>query len=262
MTAERPTLTVIVPAFNEVATIATVLRRVLASPVPKQIIVVDDGSRDGMNDVLRQFRDLPEVVILRHEVNRGKGRAIRTGLELAVGRFTIIQDGDLESDPAEYVKLLKPLESGEAQVVYGSRYLGGRNQVGRASFRMGVRLLNLVVRILYGTRITDEATCYKVLPTELLREMCLSCERFEFCPEVTAKVCRMNLTILEIPIGYTPRTIQEGKKVRWRDGVTAIFTLWKFRRWVPPTAGKPSSARLPAAGRMHESRYRDQRVES
>jgi glycosyltransferase involved in cell wall biosynthesis len=177
----------------------------------------------------------PDVIVLHHLHNRGKGAAIRTGLSHAHGRFTIVQDADLEYDPRDYPRLLEPLLPGRADIVYGSRYLrpspGSRR--GTRLFRYGVSVLNLVLRFLYGVRLTDEATCYKVFPTNVLRAMDLQCERFEFCPEVTAKACRMGLTIAEVPIRYTPRTATEGKKIRWTDGWEALVTLWRWRRWRP-----------------------------
>jgi glycosyltransferase involved in cell wall biosynthesis len=231
----EPLLTVIIPVYNEQGTVDELLRRVVAAPYVEQIVVVDDGSRDGTSDVLARWEDHPGVEILRHNHNRGKGMAIRTGLEQARGRFTIIQDADLEYDPQDYPRLLDPLLRGDAQVVYGSRYLGPQthSSKGRRLFRSGVSLLNLCVRLLYHVRLTDEATCYKAFPTWALRAMSLECERFEFCPEVTAKACRLRLRIVEVPIRYTPRGIEEGKKIRWTDGLEALAVLWKWRGWRP-----------------------------
>lgn len=238
---ESTLLSVIVPVYNEVATVTRLLDRVLAVPYPKQLIVVDDGSTDGSTALLKQWADHPEVILLQHPHNRGKGAAIRTGLAHAQGRFTLVQDADLEYDPRDYPRLLEPLLQGRADIVYGSRYLRpspGSRSCGRL-FRYGVALLNLAVRLLYGVRLTDEATCYKVFPTDVLRAMDLQCERFEFCPEVTAKACRMVLTIAEVPICYTPRTAAEGKKIRWTDGWEALATLWKWRHWQPATTAMP-----------------------
>jgi dolichol-phosphate mannosyltransferase len=225
-------LTVIVPVFNEAGTVEEMLRRVLAAPYDKQVIVVDDGSTDGTTTLLEKWEG--KVELLRHSRNRGKGAAIRTGLEHVRGRFVIIQDADLEYDPRDYPRLIEPLLRGEAQVVYGSRYLRnlrrGEGKPGRL-FRWGVSVLNLCVRLWYGVRLTDEATCYKAVPTSLLRQMDLQCERFEFCPEVTAKICRLGLRILEVPIHYHPRTVEAGKKIRWRDGWDALATLWQWRNW-------------------------------
>jgi glycosyltransferase involved in cell wall biosynthesis len=225
-------LTVIVPVYNEAATIDTLLRRVFTAPYQKQVIVVDDGSVDGTRVVLQEWEGYPNLLILRHPVNRGKGAAIRTGLENAVGRYTLIQDADLEYDPDEYTRLLEPLLTGQAEVVYGSRYLsGGPNRPPWTLNRLGVVILNRWLRLLYGVRLTDEATCYKVFPTEVLRRMDLACEGFEFCPEVTAKAFRLGLRIHEVPISYRPRGVREGKKIRWKDGCRAAVTLWKYRNW-------------------------------
>ena len=250
---DRPELTVIVPVLNEMATIAELLRRVLAAPYRKQVIVVDDGSSDGTVEVLEAWEGHPEVELLAHSRNRGKGAAIRTALENALGRFTIIQDADLEYDPQDYPRLIEPLLSGEAQVVYGSRNIDRRRVRGRpwSLFGLGVLVLNLCVRILYGLRVTDEATCYKAFPTALLRAMNLECERFEFCPEVTAKASRMGLTIREVAIAYAPRNAREGKKIRWTDGLEALATLWKYRKW-QPAAGMDQ--RLHQAGEIYRAR--------
>ena len=197
---ELPLMTVIVPVFNEVATVEALLRRVgAAAPEDKQVIVVDDGSTDGTGEILDRWEEAGRIELVRHDRNRGKGAAIRSGLEYAQGRFTIIQDGDLEYDPADYERLLAPLLAGEADVVYGSRYLRRRGESGEAGgaglavrsqagaweregvgrqpgqrrnwsvFRAGVSVLNLAVRLLYGQRLTDEATCYKAFPTDVLR---------------------------------------------------------------------------------------------
>ena len=228
----QPLLTVIVPIYNEVSTLETILERVRESPVDKQIIVVDDGSTDGTAELLQELAGLSPIEVHFHEKNQGKGRAIRTALEHAEGQYTIIQDGDLEYDPQDYPKLLAPLLAGEADVVYGSRYLNKENNFsGRLHFDLGVKFLNLFLWLLYGKKITDEATCYKVFPTTTLRSMALQCERFEFCPEVTAKACRLNLVIREIPIRYDGRSVEQGKKIRLADGLAAVKTLLSFRGW-------------------------------
>lgn len=229
---DQPLLTVIVPVYNEVNTLETILQRVYESPVDKQIIVVDDGSTDGTAELLRQLAACSPIEAHFHEKNCGKGRAIRTALEFAKGQYTIIQDGDLEYDPQDYPKLLQPLLTEEADVVYGSRYLNRDNDFsGRGRFDLGVKLLNFAVWLLYGTRITDEATCYKVFPTETLRSMDLQCERFEFCPEVTAKSLRFGLKVGELPITYNARCVAEGKKIRVSDGIDAIGVLLRLRVW-------------------------------
>lgn len=240
---ETPLLTVIIPVYNEVQTIDALLRRVLAAPYEKQVIVVDDSSTDDTVGILEKWEEHPRVEFLQHSENRGKGAAIRTGLAYAEGRFTIIQDADLEYDPQDYPRVIEPFLSGEAQVVYGSRYLrkAGEPRQPWRLLRFGVSVLNVCVRLLYGARLTDEATCYKAFPTELLQSMDLQCERFEFCPEVTAKTCRLGLTIQEVPIRYHARSVQQGKKIRWHDGLDALATLWKWRKWQPgPLPKSPS----------------------
>jgi len=231
---ETPVLTVLIPVYNEVETIDQLLRLVLAAPYCKQVVVVDDASSDGTVKVLDTWNEHPEVEVLTHSRNRGKGAAIRTGLQRARGTFTIVQDADLEYDPEDYPRVIKPLLAGEAQVVYGSRYMeGGKGRNRWRLFRYGVSLLNVCVRLLYGGKLTDEATCYKAFPTDLLRTMDLQCERFEFCPEVTAKAYRLGHTILEVPIHYEARGCGAGKKIRWTDGLEALATLWRWRHWRP-----------------------------
>jgi dolichol-phosphate mannosyltransferase len=234
-TAQDCLLTVVIPVYNEAGTLDRLVSRVLDIPYAEQVVIVDDGSTDGTGTILKHWTDNSRVVLLLHPHNRGKGAAIRTGLSHARGRFTLVQDADMEYDPCDYPRLLEPLLQGKADIVYGSRYL--RPSLGNGSwrrlFRYGVALLNLAVRMLYGVRLTDEATCYKIFPTDVLRAMDLHCKRFEFCPEVTAKACRMGLTIAEVPISYTPRTAADGKKIRVTDGWEALVTLWKWRRWHP-----------------------------
>ncbi len=232
---DGPLLTVVIPVYNEAPTVDALLRRVLAAPYDKQVIVVDDGSTDGTGDILARWADSPGIEVFTHPSNRGKGTAIRTALQAARGRFTLIQDADLEYDPADYPRLVEPLLAGQADVVYGSRRLGGQSRRWSV-LGLGVSLLNVCVRLLYGVRITDEATCYKAFHTAALRAMDLRCERFEFCPEVTAKSCRMGLRIVEVPIRYHGRTTREGKKLRWHDGIEALRTLWRWRGWEPPQA--------------------------
>jgi glycosyltransferase involved in cell wall biosynthesis len=232
-------LTIIVPAFNEAAAIAELLPRVTDAPFEKQIVIVDDGSTDGTVAAVEEWRASREsgdaVELLGHAANRGKGAAIRTGLATATGDVVLIQDADLEYDPRDYPRLIEPILRGEADVVYGSRYLRRENRLPWTANRLCVHLLNLMVRVLYCRKITDEATCYKAFRADVLRRMDLRCERFEFCPEATAKVCRMGLRIHEVPIRYDPRTVREGKKIRWRDGIEAIWTLlyWRFARFSP-----------------------------
>jgi glycosyltransferase involved in cell wall biosynthesis len=244
-----PLLSVIVPVYNEERTAGELLRRLVAVPYPdKEILIVDDGSRDATPAVLRPWLGHPEVRLLRHEHNQGKGAAIRTGLAQARGRFTVIQDADLEYDPADLPRLVELLRQGQSTVVYGSRYLRPARPLPYTRFRLGVLVLNALVYVLYGRRLTDQATCYKVLPTALLRDLDLRARRFEFCAEVTAKVCRLGIPITEVPIAYQPRTAREGKKIGWRDFGQAVLTLLRYRfapvRW--GTAGARAPALTPA----------------
>lgn len=225
----QPELSVLVPVYNEAATVDELLRRVLAAPYRKQVIVVDDGSTDATRARLEAWRGVAGVEVIFHERNRGKGAAIRTALARAIAPLTIVQDADLEYDPNDFPKLIEPLQRGDALVVYGTRYHGDYHQTPWTRFRLGVHALNGMVRLLYGARITDEATCYKALRTDLLKSLNLRCERFEFCPEVTAGVLKRGVRILEVPIRFRHRTIAEGKKIGWRDWIEAMWTLLRLR---------------------------------
>jgi len=249
-----PLLSVIIPVFNEERTIDALLRRVLAAPYSKQVIVVDDGSTDGTPALLRTWQGRPEVEIHSQAVNSGKGAAIRVGIGAAKGRFVVIQDADLEYDPQDYPKLIEPLEQGTEQVVFGSRYLQRPEAMGALLFRTGVRVINWAVKLLYGIRLTDEATCYKAMPTSLLKALDLQCERFEFCPEVTAKICRLGIRIAEVPISYHARATSEGKKIRLVDGIEALQTLWRWRKWLPAQSDGPRILPFPASTAEHENR--------
>ncbi len=224
---ETPLVSVIVPVYNEERTIATLVERLLSAPFKKQIIVVDDCSQDKTPEILSTLSD---IVVVRHERNRGKGAAIRTGLQYAIGEITIIQDADLEYDPNEIPKVVQPIAEGKAQVVYGSRFFKGLPKEMPLPNKIANLLLAWAVRLLFFYRLTDEATCYKAFRTELLKSYNLKCERFEFCPEVTAKTLRRGIPIVEVELtNYQPRTKREGKKIRWTDGLEAIKTLLHYR---------------------------------
>jgi dolichol-phosphate mannosyltransferase len=221
-------VSVIVPVYNEVAHVDELLQAIHASPVKKEIIIVDDGSTDGTREKLRAMAlaNQNDVTIVFHEKNCGKGAAIRTALEYARGEFVLIQDSDLEYDPQDYPALLRPLEQRETNVVYGVR--PDRPERGLRFF-LGAKLLTYLANLLYGAGIHDEATCYKVFRRSLLGQIDLECQRFEFCPEVTAKLSRLGEKIAEVPISYKPRSAGEGKKIRHADGWLAIWTLLRHR---------------------------------
>jgi dolichol-phosphate mannosyltransferase len=221
-------VSVIVPVYNEVAHVDELLQAIQASPVKKEIIIVDDGSTDGTREKLRALplANNNDVTVVFHEKNCGKGAAIRTALQYARGEYILIQDSDLEYDPQDYPALLRPLEQREANVVYGVR--PDRPERGLRFF-LGAKLLTHLTNLLYGAGIHDEATCYKVFRRSLIAQIGLQCRRFEFCPEVTAKLCRMGEKIAEVPIAYTPRSAGEGKKIRHADGWLAIWALLRYR---------------------------------
>lgn len=244
------TLSVIIPVYNEKETIRDVVTHVQNTPFEKEIIIVDDCSTDGTRELLiNGIGDLGDNIrVFFHSRNQGKGAAIRTGLKVASNDIVIVQDADLEYDPKEYVSLVEPIASGKADVVYGSRFtkvnkrlfiwhwikhsLSDKPYEIKYVFNfLGIQLLNFLVNILYGARITDEATCYKVFKRDVLQKIDLECQRFEFCPEVTAKVRKLGYKIYEVPISYTPRSKLEGKKLTLRDGFAAVFTLVKYRFW-------------------------------
>jgi dolichol-phosphate mannosyltransferase len=219
-------VSVIVPVYNEAAHVDELLQAIHASPVKREIIIVDDGSTDGTREKLQALPPLEDVTIVFHEKNCGKGAAIRTALSYARGEYVLIQDSDLEYDPRDYPALLQPLEEHRANVVYGVR--PDRPERGLRFF-LGAKLLTHLTNLLYRAGIHDEATCYKVVRRSLLAQIRLECQRFEFCPEVTAKLCRMGENIAEVPISYTPRSAVEGKKIRYSDGWQAIWTLIRYR---------------------------------
>jgi dolichol-phosphate mannosyltransferase len=219
-------VSVIVPVYNEAAHVDEILRAIHASPVKKEIVIVDDGSTDGTREKLQALPPQDDITIVFHERNCGKGAAIRTALAYAQGEYVLIQDSDLEYDPHDYAALLRPLEEERASVVYGRR--PDRPERGLRFF-LGAKLLTHLTNLLYGAGIHDEATCYKVFRRTVLAQMRLECRRFEFCPEVTAKLCRMGEKIEEVPISYNPRSAIEGKKIRHSDGWLAIWTLIRYK---------------------------------
>ena len=222
-------LSVIVPVFNERNTVAEVIRRMrtVQLPLDREILIVDDGSDDGTRHVLSQVGDSTVRVIL-HDRNRGKGAAIRTALGHVRGDLVLIQDADLEYDPEDWPKLLAPAMKGRATVVYGSRFTGERRNMLILHW-IGNRFLSLITNLLYNSTLSDMETCYKLFDRRVLDGITLHAERFEFEPEVTAKVLRQGIRIYEVPISYTGRELYEGKKITWRDGFSALRTLIKYR---------------------------------
>jgi glycosyltransferase involved in cell wall biosynthesis len=236
-------ISVIIPVYNERSTVEEVIERVRQVDLPKEIIVVDDGCTDGSTEIIQASARYPEVKVIRQERNRGKGWAIRQGLKAVTGDLVIIQDADLELDPEDFHALIAPLIQEGADVVYGSRFLRRLPHIPWKT-RLVNQALAAFTNLLFGSRLTDEATAYKVFRAEVILSLPLECERFEFCPEVTAKLLRRGYFIREVPIGYHPRSKAEGKKVTWRDGVQAVKTLWRYR-FGDVTVGE--AARSPAA---------------
>ncbi|MEE8490611.1 MAG: glycosyltransferase family 2 protein [Acidimicrobiia bacterium] len=218
-------LSVVIPVFNERNTVGEAIRRVREAPLPidREIIVIDDGSDDGTRDILNRLRD-STVRVISYPNNRGKGAAVRRGIEEAKGDVIVVHDADLEYDPRDFGKLLRPLLEGQARVVYGSRFTGERRNMFFWHW-VGNRFLSLVTNVLYNTTLSDMETCYKMFDAELLRSLRLTANRFEFEPEVTAKVLRLGERIWEVPITYAGRELHEGKKITWRDGIPALKVL-------------------------------------
>lgn len=233
-------VSVIIPVYNEESTVGEVIERVDAVDVDKEIIVVDDGSTDRTGQILRRHASK-----LRHihdaRANLGKGAAIRAGLTYAGGDVVLIQDADLELDPTEWSRLLAPISAGETEVVYGSRFLQP-NRV-RLRTRLANRLIVLATNLLYDSRLTDTYTAYKVFRTEVIRGLRLTSHGFEIEAEITAKLLRLGHRIVEVPISYRPRSEAEGKKIRWRDGLVALWTLLRYRASDPRAFLREPAAR-------------------
>ena len=234
-------LSVVIPVYNERNTIREILRQVRAVPVQKQIILVDDCSRDGTIEVLRELQATDDdLTIVFHDKNRGKGAALRTGFRYARGQVVIVQDADLEYDPSEYPRLLQPIVEGKADVVYGSRFIGESHRVLHFWHSMGNRVLTLLSNFFTDLNLTDMEVCYKVFRREVIQGIPLKSNRFGFEPEVTAKVARFQVPsidgrparrcrIYEIPVSYNGRDYKEGKKIGWKDGVQALYCIVRYR---------------------------------
>ena len=227
-------LSVVIPAYNEIDTAEKLLKQVFNAPIPEgmelEIIVVDDGSTDGTRDLLRDIekRADPPIRLIEQPQNRGKGAAIRTGFEHATGDLILIQDADLEYNPRDYPVLLQPLLDDEADVVYGSRFLGGPHRVLFFWHSVGNRVLTTLSNMFTDLNLTDMETCYKVFRAEVLKGMKLYSNRFGIEPELTAKVAKARVRIYEVPISYHGRTYAEGKKIGWKDGVSAIWSILRY----------------------------------
>ncbi|MFP5222745.1 MAG: glycosyltransferase family 2 protein [Acidobacteriota bacterium] len=222
------TLSVVIPVYNERATILEILDRVQAQPEVNEVVLVDDFSTDGTRDVLRTLEGRENVRVLYHPFNRGKGAALRTGFAAATCDMVLIQDADLEYDPADYPSLLAPLLIGRADAVFGSRFLGGTHRVLYFWHYLANRFLTLLSNVFTGLNLTDMEVCYKVFRRDVLERMTLVCDRFGIEPEMTAKVARLRVRVYEVPVSYYGRTYDEGKKIGWRDGVAAIYWILRF----------------------------------
>ena len=237
-------LSVVIPVYNEEATIAELVDRVQAVPLEKELLIVDDCSTDGSPDKLAELAaSHSNIRVLRHAVNQGKGAALKTGFEAARGDIVVIQDGDLEYDPAEYPKLIRPILDGNADVVYGSRFAGGEShRVLYFWHSLGNKILTLLSNVFTDLNLTDMETCYKVFRREGLQSITLEEKRFGFEPEITAKVAQQRWRIYEVGVSYAGRTYDEGKKIGWRDGFHAIWCILKYNIW----RRQPARAKAPA----------------
>ncbi len=233
-------LSVIIPCYNEEKTIEALLLRVSQVPVEKEIIVVNDGSSDRSPEILRELTERHNIKLINHPRNYGKGRAFRSGLKVATGEVVIVQDADLEYDPQDFIPILDKFKADGVEVVYGSRNLEKEKRHSYFRYYLGGVLITKIANLLFSSRLTDEPTCYKAFRREVISKLKIEGDGFEWEPEVTAKLLRAGYRIEEVPIKYFPRSFKEGKKVNWRDGLKAIFTLIKYRL-------------LPGAGRLRRT---------
>jgi glycosyltransferase involved in cell wall biosynthesis len=238
---DRVRLSVVIPIYNEVRTVETLLRRVREVPLWLEVIAVDDGSTDGTRDVLPEFEGTLIDTLIFHEKNQGKGAALRTGFKHATGDVVVVQDADMEYDPREFPMLLMPILSGKADAVYGSRFLGGPHRVLFFWHSIGNRFLTLLSNMFTDLNLTDMETCYKMVRRELLQSIPLSANRFGIEPELTARLAQAGARIFELQISYDGRSYDEGKKIGWKDGVSALWCIFKYNvfgprapRWTPP----------------------------
>jgi len=225
-------LSIIIPVYNERETIKELINKVEGvniGKIEKEIIIVDDFSKDGTREILQELVKNKKIKLLFHDKNYGKGHAIKSGLKVAKGDIILVQDADLEYNPNEYNKLIKPIIENKAKVVYGSRILNKGNGYSSLLFYIGGRAVTAITNILYNSRLSDEPTCYKVFRKDVIDGIKIEGERFEWEPEVTAKILKKGIRIAEVPISYNPRGKEKGKKINWKDGIIAIWTLIKYR---------------------------------
>ncbi len=222
-------VSVVIPVYNEIHTIREIVERVQRTGIPSEIVIVDDGSKDGTRDLLKEMDGKDGVRVILHEKNQGKGAAVVTGMCSATGDVLLVQDADLEYDPRDYPALLKPIEEGIAQVVYGSRFLGAPRRSTMFWHMVANKLLTLMTNILYNNILTDMETGYKVFRREVVQNMTIHARRFDFEPEFTAKILKRKYRIFEVPITFNPRDYSEGKKIKLKDAFEAVWTLVKYR---------------------------------
>ena len=222
-------LSIVMPVFNEVNTLRDIVARVRATPFEKELVIIDDYSTDGTRDILQELEREPDIRVFYHELNQGKGAALRTGFGQITGDIVIVQDADLEYDPDEYSKLIAPILNNTADVVYGSRFVGGPHRVLYFWHTVGNRMLTLLSNMTTNLNLTDMETCYKVFRSSVLKNITIKSSRFGVEPELTAKIARMGVRIYEIPISYNGRKYSEGKKIGWKDAVNAFYSIIRFR---------------------------------
>ena len=232
--ANASRLSVIVPVYNESRTVGRIVERLRSIPLALEIIAVDDGSRDGTGEVLKSLHDADQIdILVSHPANRGKGAAIRSGIAAATGDIIVVQDADLEYDPAELPRLIQPIITGQADAVFGSRFLGGDHRVLFFWHSVGNRVLTLISNMFTDLNLTDMETCYKAVRAPLMKELALTSDRFGFEPEITARLAQSGARVWEISISYAGRTYAEGKKIGWRDGVAALWHIVHFNLFPP-----------------------------